>query len=529
MKKFETLSALIECSSGVVPKTETIKSYIDILASFGYDRLYLGLADAYKIKSEPRFNYKRGGYTTEELKDMDDYAKSRGVELVAQIHILSHLHFLKKYPEYFDIFDTDNVLLVGENKVYKLIDEMLGAISEGISSRRIHLGLDEAFGLGTGEYFKKHGYADKKSLILKHLKTVFPLLEKYGYTPEMWGDMLAETEASEVSPQEIKECLPKGTTVFLWNYEEKDEKKLAELIDGMKKNCDDVAFAGAAWKYLGFGPNNRYSVSRIIPQMMVSAEKGIKHYMVTLWSDRGAPCSNYAALPALFIAAEYNNGGFSGEGEPDKTRFEKLTGENYDDLSSLEFIDNPFRTDCKERSSSSFWAFYTDILLGNFDTLLPEGSEEAYARLAEEYENKAKGRFSHLYKMTAAVARVLSAKVGIPAKIRKLCKENDKAAAKAVIGDIKRLKEELLKFEEIFDEYFLKDNNAFGLEIHHLYNGGQAFRLDYAIRRLTAFIERDEKIEETEDGILPLGYEPMPTVDCSCMTDLKMLISYCIQ
>ena len=100
MKKFETLSALIECSSGVVPKTETIKSYIDILASFGYDRLYLGLADAYKIKSEPRFNYKRGGYTTEELKGMDDYAKSRGVELVAQIHILSHLHFLKKYPEF---------------------------------------------------------------------------------------------------------------------------------------------------------------------------------------------------------------------------------------------------------------------------------------------------------------------------------------------------------------------------------------------------------------------------------------------
>ncbi len=502
---------------------------MDILASFGYDRLYLGLADAYKIKNEPRFNYKRGGYAVEELKDIDAYAKTRGVELVAQIHILSHLHFLKKYPEYFGIFDTDNVLLVGEDRVYKLIDNMLGAISEGISSRKIHLGLDEAFGLGTGEYFKKHGFADKKSLILRHLKSVSPLLKKYGYTPEMWGDMLDCSEKSSVSPQEIKACLPEGTTVFLWNYEEKDEKKLAELIDGMKQNCDKVAYAGAAWKHLGFGPNNRYSVSRIIPQMKVCAEKGLKHYMVTLWSDRGAPCSNYAALPTLFVAAEYNKGRFSGEGEPDKAEFERLTGENYDNLSSLEFIDNPFKTDCRERSSSSLWAFYTDILLGNFDTLLPPGSGEAYARLAAEYESKASGRFSHLYKMTAAVARVLSVKADIPARIRKLCEENDKAAAKDVIGDIEKLKEELLTFEKIFDEYFLKDNKAFGLEIHHLYNGGQAFRLDYAIRRLEAFIERDEKIEETADGILPLGYNPMPTVDCSCMTDFRMLISYCIQ
>lgn len=61
MKKFEHLSALVECSSGVVPKVETIKKYLDIFSRMGYDRMYLGLADAYKIPEEPFFNYKRGG------------------------------------------------------------------------------------------------------------------------------------------------------------------------------------------------------------------------------------------------------------------------------------------------------------------------------------------------------------------------------------------------------------------------------------------------------------------------------------
>ena len=529
MKKFETLSVLIECSSGVVPRVETIKNFTEILSRFGYNRLYLGLADGYKIKNEPRFNYKRGGYTTEELKEIDGYAKKCGVEVVAQINVLSHLHFLKKYPEYFDIFDTDNVLLVGNDRVYRLIDNMLGAISEGLSSRTIHIGLDEAFGLGTGEYLKQHGYADKKTLILEHLKRVSPLLKKYGYTPEIWGDMLAEKEKDSAAPQKIKACLPEGTTAFLWNYEEKDEKKLAEMIEDMTSRSKNVAYAGAAWKYLGFGPNNRYYLSRIIPQMKVCYEKGIKHYMVTLWSDRGAPCSNYAALPALYAAAEYANGGYSGTGEPDKEKFEKITGEKYDDLSSLEFIDNPFKTACTERSSSSFWAFYTDVLLGNFDTLLPDGVNKAYIGLAAEYEEKASGKFAHLYKTVAAVAKVLAVKSPIPAKIRKLNDSGDKIAAKEIIEELKKLKEETLAFENVFDEYFLKDNKAFGLEIHHLYNGGQVFRIDYAIRRLQAFIDRGERIEETEGGIMPLGYNPMPTVDCSCMTDLRMLISYCIQ
>ena len=169
MKRFEHLSALIECSSGVVPTVEKVKEYLTVLSEMGYDRLYLGMADAYKIMEEPYFNYKRGGYTAEDLREMDDYAKSRSIELIAQIHTLSHLHFLRKYPEYFDLFDTDNILLVGDDRVYVLIEHMVKAISEGLSTRKIHIGLDEAFGIGTGEYLKKFGPADKKDLILRHL------------------------------------------------------------------------------------------------------------------------------------------------------------------------------------------------------------------------------------------------------------------------------------------------------------------------------------------------------------------------
>ena len=244
MKRFEHLSALIECSSGVVPTVETVKRYLDILSAMGYDRLYLGLADAYKIKEEPYFNYKRGGYTTADLQEMDAHAKKCGVELIAQIHTLSHLHFLRKYPEYADMFDTDNILMVGDDRVYRLIEHMVKAISEGLSSRRIHIGLDEAFGIGTGDYLKKYGPADKKELILRHLQRVFPILKKYGYTCELWGDMLIETDNTSVTAQEVKKCIPDDALVFLWDYMENDEEKLLGMIDNMQKYCKHVAFAG---------------------------------------------------------------------------------------------------------------------------------------------------------------------------------------------------------------------------------------------------------------------------------------------
>lgn len=531
MKKFNHLSAFIECSSGLTPKPETVKNYIKILSQMGYDKLYLGMADSYKIKDEPYFNYKRGGYTVEQLRDIDAYAKRQNVELIAQIHTLSHLHFLKKYPEYTDIFDTDNVVLVGCDRVYELVENMVKTISDGISSRKIHLGLDEAFGLGTGEYLKKFGKADKKELIIKHLKRVFAILEKYGYTPEMWGDMLVEKDDTNVLPEEIKKILPKDTLVYIWNYEENNENKLEDMYFDAKKYCDNIGYGGAVWKYISFGPNNNYSMSRLIPQMCAMKKCGINDFMVTLWADRVAPCSNYAALPSLFSVAEFNNGAYDGKNEEtlDKEKFFRITGVKYDDLYSLEYIDNPLKTNSKFRTNSSFWLFYTDIMLGNFDAFAPDDVGKYYLLLAEKYEGLSNGEFSHIFTMSASLMRVLQVKATLPRHVRSAYLEKNKEKAVQAVEEIAELKKRTIEFIKVFSDYYVHENQAFGLEVHHLYMGGQLLRLDYATERLNAFIEKDEKIEELEGGILPMNYNPPVYLDCSCMTDFRMLISYCLQ
>ena len=532
MKKFKRLSALIECSSGITPKPETVKKYIKILSGMGYDKVYLGMADAYKIKEEPYFGYKRGGYTVEQLKDMDGYAKNLGVELVSQIQTLSHLHFLSKFPEYQGIFDTDNVVLVGCDRVYELIENMIKTVSEGISSRCIHLGLDEAFGLGTGEYLKKFGKADKKELIKRHLERVFAILDKYGYNaPEMWGDMITEKDETSVSANDIKNFLPKNSRIFVWNYEEKDEKALSDMYFEAKNYCDNIGYAGAVWKYIGFGPNNKFSISRLIPQMRAMEKCNADEFMVTLWADRISPCSNYAALPSLFAVAEFNEGVYDGTDEKtlDKEKFLRLTGVNYDDMFALDYIDNPLKTDSEYRSNSSFWIFYTDLLLGNFDAFAPDNAGEYYAALAERYAKSTGGEFSSVFKTSESLMRTLEIKVSLPRKIRAAYLGKDKKKAEEAIGELAELKKRTAEFIKVFEEYYAGDNQPFGIEVHQLYMNGQIARIEYATERLGAFIESGEIIEELEGGILPLNYYPPVTLDCSCMTDFRMLLSYCLQ
>ncbi len=532
-KRFQELSVYIECASGLVPKVETVKRYLDVFSRMGYTRLYLGMADAYKIPEEPYFNYKRGGYTTEDLREMDAYAKKCGLELIAQIHTLSHLHFLHKYPEYADIFDTDNVVMVGEERVYELAENMIRAISEGLSTRRIHIGMDEAFRIGTGNYLKKYGPADKKELILKHFKRILEILDKYGYTCELWGDMLIETDNTHVTAEEVKQCIPKDAVLYAWDYEENDEGRIKDIVNNMQNHTNsEVAFAGAVWRYLAYGPCNRYSMSRILPQMKVCHEQGISHYMVTLWADDTSRASVDATFPSLFMAAEYGNGTYDGEGDTlNKEKFYEITGVQFDDMMALDYLDDPFRTNSGNRSSSSFWMFYTDLFLGSYDLFadLEANPSKAYLELAEQYGKLKEGPSGHIFEMSESVMRVLAVKTPLPARIRAAYENKDKTEILNCIEEIKKLKEEISAFRLVYDRYYKTDNRAFGAEIHQLYLGGQMVRCDYAVECLLAFVERGEKIDELEEGVLPFNYNPKVTLDNSCMVDYRMLISYCMK
>ena len=148
---------MLDMSRNAVMKPETLKKYVDYLSAFGYNMLQLYTEDTYEVKNEPYFGYLRGGYTKEELKEIDAYCKEKGVELIPCVQTLAHLRTIFRWFEYRQVLDFDDILLIDEPRTYQLIENIFSTLAECFSSKKVHIGMDEAHMVGLGKYMDKHG------------------------------------------------------------------------------------------------------------------------------------------------------------------------------------------------------------------------------------------------------------------------------------------------------------------------------------------------------------------------------------
>lgn len=532
--KFNKLAVFIECSTGSTPTVATIKHYIDLLEKMGYNQLYLGCTDAYKIEGEPYFNYKRGGYTTADFQEMDAYAKAHGVELIASIQTLAHLSFMGRHHVYRQFFDTGDIMLVGDDRTYAFIDKMFATISKGLSSRRIHLGMDEAFSLGLGQYLKKNGYREKRDILVEHLQKVTEIAKKYDYECEIWADMFTSnrgagmgTDSTELGDEKF-EKIPSNVKLISWDYDTADKDRLRKIVGVARQLSDDTGYAGAAWKINGFAPYNAYSISKILPQMDVCEEYNVDKYIITMWSDAGGLVSVFSVLPTLFAAAEYAHGNWDGVGSPDKEKFKAIVGRNYDDFMLLDYLNDPFKKNLPAKTTKSYWALVGDLFLGYYDMYLSKGNNEKYGELAKEFAAITKGAYSYIFEEAAALCKTLSIKAELGLKIRAAYAAKDKKTLKTLLdGDLKKLPEYFDEFVKTFEKYWFAENYAFGIEANHLMFGGQRERFDYCARKIADYIEKDMPIEEIESETLIPSIIPQITEDNCFEMSYRLCLSFC--
>ena len=167
------LSAMVDCSRNAVKNPETVKKLIRLLAVFGYNGLMLYTEDTFEVDGEPYFGYLRGRYTKSEIKEIDAYALRYGIELIPCIQTLAHLGTIRYWTkEYEQAIDSDDVLLVGGQRTNMLLEHIFKTINECFTSKKINIGMDEAWGLGRGKYLSRTGYEPSLTILKKHLANV---------------------------------------------------------------------------------------------------------------------------------------------------------------------------------------------------------------------------------------------------------------------------------------------------------------------------------------------------------------------
>lgn len=513
------LGVMIDCSRNAVMNVRTVKRFVDLLAKMGYDTLMLYTEDTYEVDNQPFFGYKRGRYSKQELQEIDAYCTSKSIELVPCIQTLAHLNCIFKWwDSYNDIKDYDDILLIGEEKTYKLIRDMFTTISECFSSKRIHIGMDEAYQVGLGKYLQKHGYEERFDLINRHLHKVCEIADEFGFEPMIWSDMFCKLALGnadyyqEGNLDAIKEKanLPDKVSLVYWDYYGKDYDRYAKMLQVNQAFGKEVVFAGGAWTWKGFVPDNTLSMETMLPAISACRDAGVDNMVFTMWGDDGGECSRFGVLPSLFYASQLVKS--NRDMESIKSNFKEIIGMNFDSFMLLEKMDTLGEQHFKKAyNAPSKYLLYNDPFLGTMDYRIAGFENQYYTELLQKLSAvSTTGEYQFLFDYVKSLCDVLTVKSELGVQTRDAYISNDKErlrdiAENAYIKTIEKVK----VFHRIYQNWWLHENKSQGFEVQDIRLGGLVQRLDSCKERLIAYCNGEsESIAELEEQLL--------ADDCGC-------------
>ena len=496
------LGVMLDCSRNAVMKPEALKGFIDVIQKMGYNTLMLYTEDTYEVEGEPMFGYLRGRYSIAELKEIDAYCLEKGVEFIPCIQTLAHLNQIFKFAHYANVRDCMDVLLVDEEKTYDLIEKMFHSLSQAYSSKRIHIGMDEAHWLGRGSHIDKYGYEPSKELLLRHLNKIVAIAEKYGFKPMIWSDMFLPVYREVDISVEDKAKVPEQVSLVYWNYYSGDIEKYRADIDKHLQFDREVWFAGGAWKWHGFHAGNQKTLDMTYPALTACKEKGIGNVFMTMWGDDGNECPAFAVLPGLLYAAELYRG--NEDMEDIKRKFKQIVGEDWDEFMQLDLPMKNFQK-CDSFINGSKAMLYSDPFLGFFDVTVTEREGAEFAKMSEKLSvcKAQNGPFQPVFASMAAYAKLMSVKYELGYWTRKYYSTGDKEKLRALLSsydDVVRYAEEFL---DAFEEMWFAYHKPNGFEVQEIRLGGMIERVKRCRARLGKYLcGKIERIEELEERLI---------------------------
>ncbi|MCI9188336.1 MAG: beta-N-acetylhexosaminidase [Lachnospiraceae bacterium] len=519
---------MLDCSRNGVMKPEAIERYVSLMAKMGYDTLMLYTEETYEVDNEPWFGYMRGRYTKAEMKALDALCAGYGVELVPCIQTLAHLKCMFRWEGYADIRDCDDILLIDEERTYQLIERMFSTLRQCVSTTKIHIGMDEAYRVGMGKYLELHGYADRFQLIVRHLNRVCELAARYGFEPMIWSDMFCKLalnttdyyQGGRIDQEWVKEHvqLPENVAFIYWDYYTTDRERYARMIEVNKAFGRKVIFAGGAWTWKGFGPDNEFSMRATKEALLACRDEGVEDWFLTSWGDDGDECSKFAVLPALLYAAQI------AEGQEDmdvvREKFREIVGAELDTFMLLDQLN------IGEGNTGSFckYLLYNDVFMGFENKNIEKRNNDHYAQLAEKIHNASgKGEYGYLFDACEALCRVLSVKSELGRKTRRCYREGDKEALKRLAAEeYTRVISAVKEFHRLYQRLWMEEKKPHGFDVQDIRLGGLMQRLESCRNRIEEYLRGETvSIPELEEEIMESGYkQPWRLIaTCNVMSD----------
>lgn len=526
---FDTFGIMLDVSRNGVMKLDHFKMWLRRLALLGYNMAMLYTEDTYKLPAEPYFGYMRGAYTFEEMKELDDYAASLGIEMIACIQTLGHMEQVIKWgAAYNQVTDTTRVLNVGEEATYKLIEKMLDFWGKAFRSRRIHIGMDETHDLGRGNFLDRYGYVNGFELFNRHLDRVNKMCAERGLHPMIWSDMYFRLgnptqdyyDLNTNIPPEVRAKIPEGVELVYWDYYHSDYQFYYDFIKLHQELNRPVALGSGVWTWSKFWYDHVKTKATVVPGVKACRDTGVKNVFFTMWGDDGAFCCWDSALAGLTFAAEICYTGTENE-DACRRRFAAICGGDFDAYATAGKLD----VHREKWALSCYHLFWDDPILGcawnyykivdpDFDQIVLNVYKEICECLADKRSEDGCADLNHPY----LIADVVMKKLRFRKRLLAVYEAGDRSGAAELAAEIPDIIAAYTEIADSFRTVWHTVFKPFGYEVIQIRNGGQIARwkelhrklLEYSAGTAQNIPELDEKLD-SDIPALPIWYKGVAT------------------
>ncbi len=510
-RHFETLGFSLDLSRNGVIRVESIKKIIDVMALLGFNVLKLYMEDVFDLPGYPRFGYRRGKYSHEELKEIDDYAYSMGIEAIPAIQTLGHLSQYLRYGEAKDLRENGAVLLCGSEKTYEFIEAIVKTMRKCFRTKRLAVNCDEAGGVGNKKIkMEKRYLVAYDELIIPHLEKIREITAKYDFRPIVDGDLFyghlgkGYYDFDFMADEKRKSEIP-DLDIIYWDYYHMEYSDYETLLKGHKSLRDEIMFLGGIWIWSGQLPQVDFTIKSMTPAMQVCLDYGVKDVWAATFGDDGNETAIAFAIPSLLVFSEHC---FRGKECTEEIIYELSENVLRLDMNAFRALSNYHYPWVNEIEKKEYiWPnymgkkiFYTDLFYNMTETYKLSDILTEHRAALETIKDAGKGTpWEKYYDYARLIFEITTEKIGLILKVRKAYEEKNINSLAGMVSEIVKLKEKYITLMEMHEKQWLDTYKAFGWEELGGRYAWVISRLDYAARTIGKYVKGElNAIEELE-------------------------------
>jgi hypothetical protein len=272
---------MLDVSRCRVPTLATLEALLARLASWKINHVELYLEHTFAYAGHDEVWRDASAYTAEELRALDDFADSVGIELTGQQNCLGHMERWLQHDRYRALAISPDGFTApwGEQRgpstadpdnpaTLALARDLFGQLLPNLRSRRAHVGLDEPWELSS----------ERSGSWITYLQALRAAPELADHHVLVWDDVLVH------NPDLLSE-IPADVTICDWGYEAAQpfDERAAEL------KAMGLPFwlcpGTSAWTTVAGRWTN--AVTNIASACGAAVANGAEGVMITDWGDQG--------------------------------------------------------------------------------------------------------------------------------------------------------------------------------------------------------------------------------------------------